>query len=54
MMAPKFLRELVPRREKRAPLGAVVVALKDLTAVQWAQFLSGSVSCLNHPSTITP
>ncbi|KAG2123831.1 carboxylic acid transporter protein [Suillus clintonianus] len=40
-MPPRFIRELVPRRENRAPLGAVVVALRSLTWVQWAQFLSG-------------
>ncbi|KAJ8595160.1 MFS general substrate transporter [Rhizopogon salebrosus TDB-379] len=40
-MAPKFLRELVPRREQRPPLRDVVVALKNLTWVQWAQFGSG-------------
>jgi SHS family lactate transporter-like MFS transporter len=42
-MAPRFLRELIPRREKRAP-GTVVVALKNLTWVQWAQFWSGWVA----------
>ncbi|KAG2030534.1 carboxylic acid transporter protein [Suillus americanus] len=41
-MAPRFLRELIPRREKRAP-GSVVVALKNLTWVQWAQFWSGAI-----------
>ncbi|KAG0708458.1 carboxylic acid transporter protein [Suillus ampliporus] len=40
-MAPRFLRELIPRPEKRAPLSAVLVATKDLTWVQWAQFGSG-------------
>ncbi|KAG1727825.1 carboxylic acid transporter protein [Suillus lakei] len=39
-MSPRFIRELIPRRENRAPLGAVVVALRSLTWVQWAQFLS--------------
>ncbi|KAG2753185.1 MFS general substrate transporter [Suillus brevipes Sb2] len=42
-MPPRFIRELISRRETRAPLGAVVVALKSLTWVQWAQFWSGSV-----------
>ncbi|KAG2147429.1 carboxylic acid transporter protein [Suillus bovinus] len=40
-MPPRFIRELIPPRETRTPLGAVVVALKSLTWVQWAQFLSG-------------
>ncbi|KAG1901380.1 carboxylic acid transporter protein [Suillus fuscotomentosus] len=40
-MAPKFLRELIPRREKRAASGSVVVAFKDLSWVQWVQFWSG-------------
>ncbi|KAG1732452.1 carboxylic acid transporter protein [Suillus paluster] len=40
-MAPRFLRNLIPRREKRAPPGAVLAALKNLTWVQWAQFWSG-------------
>ncbi|KAG0708454.1 carboxylic acid transporter protein [Suillus ampliporus] len=40
-MAPRFIRELVPRRENRAPPGAIVVALKTLSWVQWAQFWSG-------------
>ncbi|KAG1721757.1 major facilitator superfamily domain-containing protein [Suillus lakei] len=41
-MSPRFIRELIPRRENRAPLGAVVIALRSLTWVQWAQFWSGS------------
>jgi hypothetical protein len=49
-MPPKFIRELIPRRETRAPLGAVVVSFKSLTWVQWAQFWSGSVSYLHHAS----
>ncbi|OJA19521.1 hypothetical protein AZE42_03201 [Rhizopogon vesiculosus] len=40
-MAPRFIRNLVPQREQRAPLSAVVVAIKNLTWVQWAQFGSG-------------
>ncbi|KAG1824236.1 carboxylic acid transporter protein [Suillus variegatus] len=40
-MAPKFLRELIPRREKRAASGSVVVAFKTLSWVQWVQFWSG-------------
>jgi len=40
-MPPRFIRELIPRREARTPPGAVVVALKSLTWVQWAQFWSG-------------
>ncbi|KAG1882779.1 carboxylic acid transporter protein [Suillus subluteus] len=40
-MPPRFIRELIPPRETRAPLGAVVVALKSLTWVQWAQFWCG-------------
>ncbi|KAG2344440.1 MFS general substrate transporter [Suillus weaverae] len=40
-MPPRFIRELIPRRETRAPLGAVVVSFKSLTWVQWAQFWSG-------------
>ncbi|KAG0708459.1 carboxylic acid transporter protein [Suillus ampliporus] len=40
-MAPRFLRDLIPRPEKRAPPGAVLVAFKNLTWVQWAQFWSG-------------
>lgn len=40
-MAPRFLRELIPRREKRAASGSVVVAFKSLTWVQWIQFWSG-------------
>ncbi|KAG2344444.1 carboxylic acid transporter protein [Suillus weaverae] len=39
-MAPRFLRELIPRREKRASR-SVVVAFKDLTWLQWVQFWSG-------------
>jgi SHS family lactate transporter-like MFS transporter len=46
-MPPRFIRELIPRREARTPPGAVVVALKSLTWVQWAQFWSGSVSYLH-------
>ncbi|KAG2125617.1 major facilitator superfamily domain-containing protein [Suillus cothurnatus] len=42
-MAPRFMRELIPRREKRAP-GTVVVASKNLTWVQWAQFWSGWIA----------
>jgi hypothetical protein len=49
-MPPRFIRELISRRETRAPLGAVVVALKSLTWVQWAQFWSGSVSYLHRAS----
>lgn len=52
IMAPKFLRELIPRREKRAASGSVVVAFKTLSWVQWVQFWSGSVpslvSCHHH------
>ncbi|KAG2125622.1 carboxylic acid transporter protein [Suillus cothurnatus] len=40
-MPPRFIHELIPRREARTPPGAVVVALKSLTWVQWAQFWSG-------------
>ncbi|KAG1849921.1 carboxylic acid transporter protein [Suillus subalutaceus] len=39
-MAPRFLRELIPRREKRAP-GSVVAALRSLTWMHWIQFWSG-------------
>lgn len=40
-MPPRFIRELIPRRESRASLGVVVLSLKSLTYVQWAQFWSG-------------
>lgn len=40
-MAPRFLRELIPRREKRAPSGGTLAALKSLTWVQSAQFWVG-------------
>ncbi|KAG1732447.1 carboxylic acid transporter protein [Suillus paluster] len=40
-MAPRFIRELIPRRENRAPFCAVVVALKSLTLMQWVLFWSG-------------
>lgn len=49
IMAPRFLHNLVPQREKRAPFSAVIVALKGLTWVQWAQFVSGSVFYLESP-----
>ncbi|KAG2066915.1 MFS general substrate transporter [Suillus decipiens] len=39
-MVPRFIRELIPRRETRTHLGAVVVALKSLTWMQWALFWS--------------
>ncbi|KAG1716072.1 hypothetical protein ID866_1098 [Astraeus odoratus] len=39
-MAPYFLRNLVPRREKTNNAG-IIPALKGLTWVQWAQFWSG-------------
>jgi hypothetical protein len=50
IMPPRFIRELIPRRETRAPLGAVVVSLKSVTWVQWAQFWSGSVPYLYRAS----
>ncbi|KAG2359158.1 carboxylic acid transporter protein [Suillus spraguei] len=40
-MTPRFLLELIPRREKRAPNGGVLVALKSLTWVQSVQFWTG-------------
>ncbi|KAG2066921.1 MFS general substrate transporter [Suillus decipiens] len=40
-MAPRFLRSLIPRREKRAPNGGTLAALKSLTWVQSAQFWVG-------------
>ncbi|KAG2147433.1 carboxylic acid transporter protein [Suillus bovinus] len=40
-MVPRFLRDLVPRRENRSSGTSVVVAFKDVTWVQWAQFSSG-------------
>ncbi|KAG1727821.1 carboxylic acid transporter protein [Suillus lakei] len=40
-MAPRFLRELIPRREDRTPRGSAFLAFKNLTLVQWAQFWSG-------------
>lgn len=40
-MAPYFLRNLVPRREKRQEGRPLLEVLKGLTWVQWAHFFSG-------------
>ena len=45
-MAPYFIRNLVPRREARnANRRPLLEVLRTVTWVQWAQFLSGCVSC---------
>ncbi|KAH7909574.1 carboxylic acid transporter protein [Hygrophoropsis aurantiaca] len=43
-MAPKFLQNLVPRREKKEGDQKLWPALKSITLVQWAQFWSGYVA----------
>jgi hypothetical protein len=52
LMAPYFIRNLVPRRQahdaKREPLSQVMLSL---TAVQWAQFLTGYGSVRPPPSS---
>ncbi|KAL1679869.1 major facilitator superfamily domain-containing protein [Schizophyllum commune] len=40
-MAPYFLRNLVPRREKRESQRPLLQVLSELTAIQWAMFFSG-------------
>ncbi|KAI0074125.1 MFS general substrate transporter [Panus rudis PR-1116 ss-1] len=40
-MAPYFLRNLVPRREKRAEGRPLLQVLRSLTWVQWGHFFSG-------------
>ncbi|EAU81051.1 carboxylic acid transporter [Coprinopsis cinerea okayama7 len=40
-MAPYFLRNLVPRKEKREDARPLLTVLASLTWVQWAQFWSG-------------
>lgn len=40
-MAPKFLRNLVPRRERRQHARPLWTALQEITLVQWALFFSG-------------
>ena len=42
-MAPYFLRNLVPRREKRESQRPLLQVLSELTAIQWAMFFSGCV-----------
>lgn len=42
-MAPYFLRNLVPRREKTVAGRSLVTVLGTLTWVQWAHFFSGYV-----------
>lgn len=43
-MAPSFLRNLVPRREKRAEGRPLLEVLGTLTWIQWGHFWSGYVS----------
>lgn len=44
-MAPFFIHNLIPRREARgANRRPLLEALRTVTWVQWAQFLSGLVS----------
>ncbi|KAH7925149.1 carboxylic acid transporter protein [Leucogyrophana mollusca] len=43
-MAPKFIQNLVPRREKREGGQKLWPALKSITWVQWAQFWSGYIA----------
>ncbi|KAK7448471.1 hypothetical protein VKT23_013733 [Stygiomarasmius scandens] len=40
-MAPYFLRNLIPRREKNESTRPLLTVLAELTWLQWAQFLSG-------------
>jgi len=43
MGVPYFLRNLIPKREKRTEARPLLEVLAELTWVQWAQFFSGSV-----------
>ncbi|KAF9525588.1 carboxylic acid transporter [Crepidotus variabilis] len=40
-MAPYFIRNLIPRREKRVGTTPLVKVLRSLTWIQWAQYFSG-------------
>ena len=46
-MAPYFLRNLVPKREKVERTRPLWEVLKGLTWVQWGHFVSGSVVLLH-------
>ena len=48
-MAPYFLRNLVPKREKVERTKPLWEALKSLTWSQWDLFISGSVGSLTIP-----
>ena len=47
MGVPYFLRNLIPKREKRAEARPLLTVLAELTWVQWAQFFSGWVEQLH-------
>ena len=40
-MAPYFLRNLVPTRERRQHARPLLTVLGEVTFIQWAQFFSG-------------
>ena len=42
-MAPYFLRNLLPKREKNDHARPLLTVLGELTAIQWALYFSGYV-----------
>jgi SHS family lactate transporter-like MFS transporter len=48
MMAPKFIRDLLPRRKERGDGRPLLTVLKAMTWLQWAMFFSGYVGVNTH------